>query len=270
MLRLGFQAGKVVRLPHFPTIRYDNVRTGFFERAEFEAVRNALPQHLRPLATVGYWMGWRRNELMKLEWRQVNLETGEVRLDAGTTKNRKGRVAYLPPEALAVLRAWRSVTTALERREGRIVPIVFHRDGEPIRDFYKAWRAACKAAGVPGKLFHDFRRTAARNYVRSGVPERVAQAVLGHKTRSIFDRYNIVSEGDLRSAANRVTSAPVGERLGKVTSLVGRARQVRSRNLLKRRSAGAGTRTRTGVGPGDFKSPVSTSSTTPADDDEPV
>ena len=82
-----------------------------------------------------------------------------------------------------------------------VAELVFHRAGRPIVDFRKAWRAACLKAGVPGRLLRDSRRTAARNLVRAGVSEHVAMSITGHRTCSMFDRYNVTSEADLRDAA---------------------------------------------------------------------
>jgi integrase len=115
---------------------------------------------------------------------------------------------------------------ALERKRGQIIPWLFPHVagakrrtasmrgpviGDQRKDFRKAWLTACTKAGVPGKLRHDFRRTAARNLVRRHVPERVAMTITGHLTRSVFDRYNIVSDGDLRDAAAKLSAPAVGD-----------------------------------------------------------
>jgi integrase len=109
-------------------------------------------------------------------------------------------------ELRTILEAQRAYTDRVQRTEGALVPFVFHRNGKPITAFTKAWKHACVAAGCPGRIPHDFRRTAVRNLVRSGVPERVAMQMTGHKTRSVFERYNIVCEADLFEAARRYES----------------------------------------------------------------
>ena len=83
-------------------------------------------------------------------------------------------------------------------------PLVFHRDGIPIRRWRTAWRTACQAAGVPTRFLHDCRRTAARNLIRASVPERVAMLLTSHKSRAIFDRYNIIHEQELLEAGDQL------------------------------------------------------------------
>lgn len=167
-----------------------------------------LPAALRPVIEFAFITGWRiTSEVLPLRWSNVDLQGGEIRLDPDTTKNRSGRVFPITDDVRVLLD---------ERRRGIIVPWIFDRmvargrggekEPRPIKAFNKAWEAACTAAGCPGRIPHDFRRTAVRNMVRRGVPERVAMQLTGHKTRSVFERYNIVSDGDLRDAARRLDS----------------------------------------------------------------
>ncbi len=133
-----------------------------------------------------------------------------VRLEPGTTKNREGRTFPMFSELRALLEVQRVYTDRIQRERGCIIPWVFHRNGKPIRSFRRSWKTACKNAGQPGRIPHDFRRSAVRNMVRRGIPERVAMQLTGHKTRSVFERYNIVSEGDLREAGLKLTGTIAG------------------------------------------------------------
>jgi integrase len=209
MFNLAVRAGKLASRPYIPTIRVQNVRTGFFEADEFEAVHGRLPDYLQPPVEFMYLTGWRsQSEVLTLRWPQVDFERGDVRLEPGSTKNSDARefpFSALPPLE-ALLRRQREVTTALEREQNRVIPWVFHHGGEPIRNFAKAWKKATKAACLPGRIPHDFRRTAVRNLVRAGVPETIAMKLTGHKTRSVFDRYDITSGRDLREAVERLAA----------------------------------------------------------------
>ena len=142
-----------------------------------------------------------------------------MRLDPGMAKNEEGRVVYLTPELRTLLGEQLERVRDLERSRKQIGPWLFphlgpRRAGERIRDFRKAWTEACTAAGVPGAFRHDFRRTAVRNLVNAGVPERVAMTMTGHKTRSVFDRYHIVSSGDLEEATRRLAGHRFGHSSG--------------------------------------------------------
>ena len=133
----------------------------------------------------------------------MDLDAETARLEPGTTKNGDGRLIYLADELKGLLRAqWQEHLTQFPD-----CPYVFHRNGKRIRYPYVAWQKACKEAGLPDSIPHDFRRTAVCNMVRAGIPERVAMQMAGHKTRSVFDRYHIVAESDLREAARKLNGA---------------------------------------------------------------
>jgi integrase len=192
--------------PVIPTLKEAAPRAGFFEPEQFQAVLHRLRPEIQPVALFAYETGWRLREVLRLERRNLDLREGSARLDPGTTKNNAGRVAYLSPHLLSTLQDQETVTRTLERKNELIIPWVFHRKGRRILRFLASWQTACRNAGVPGMFFHDLRRTAVRNMVRAGIPERVAMQISGHKTRAVFERYNIVSDGDLREAATRLAA----------------------------------------------------------------
>ena len=129
-----------------------------------------------------------------------------TRRSGGPTRSREGHEKCGPNRPTP---AGSSCNNALARRRARRdpdSPLVFHRDGIPIRRWRTAWRTACQAAGVPTRFLHDCRRTAARNLIRASVPERVAMLLTGHKTRAIFDRYNIINEQELLEAGDQLVA----------------------------------------------------------------
>ena len=195
--------------PRIPLLREDNVRRGFFEAETFEAVRNRLPSDLADFVSFLYVTGWRwRSEAARLRWTSIDFDAGEIRLDPGTTKTGEGRVFPFTADLRTLLERRRAVTRAGERDLGRIIPHVFTRSsGAPLGTFNKAWATACRAAGVPGRVLHDFRRTAVRNLIRAGVAERVAMQLVGWKSRQMLDRYHIVNVADLLEAAKKLDAA---------------------------------------------------------------
>jgi site-specific recombinase XerD len=215
------------RLPSVPAISIPaprNARTGFFAADDFAAVLEQLPEYLRPVMHFGYLTGWRvRSEVLPLTWDRVDFAAGVVRLEPNTTKNDEGREFPFDalPELKDLLERQRAATKGLERSIGRIIPHVFHRGGAPIKGYTRAWEAAVQRAArggsteklaeitrpqLVGRIVHDFRRTAVRNLVRAGVPEGVAMRLTGHRTRAVFERYNIVNTADLKAGIEKLAA----------------------------------------------------------------
>ena len=193
MFSLAVQDARLSTTPYIPTLEEDNARQGFIDHGAFISLRDNLPEYLRDPITFLYLSGWRLGEMKALEWRDTDLVGKVVHLRPEISKNKDGRLLPLFGELSEI------IERAYARRR-LDCPFVFQRSGDAIGDFRKAWSNAGKAAGLSPILVHDLRRTAVRNMVRAGIPDRIAMTLSGHKTRSIFDRYNIVSEADLAQA----------------------------------------------------------------------
>jgi len=196
MFHLALQDGKLRDIPYFPMLKEAPPRKGFLEYSDFQRLREQLPEYLRSITTMGYLTGMRLGEILGLRWKNVSFLDAEIRLDAGSTKNGDPRTIPLAGELLELLK--------IERQKNITAEFLFAHNGQPIKIFRKGWKSACKRAGLTGLLFHDLRRTGVRNLVRAGVPERVAMAISGHKTRAVFERYNIVSGRDLKDATRKL------------------------------------------------------------------
>ena len=146
-----------------------------------------------------------KSEILTRQWQHVDFRAGWLRLEPGETKNGKGRMFPLTPELRVALEHERERTKALEQATGQIIPWIFHRNGTPIRSFRSAWRTACGNAGLPGRIPHDFRRTAVRNLERASVPRSDAKAMVGHLTDSIYNRYAISDEASLKESAEKLS-----------------------------------------------------------------
>jgi len=222
---LGIERRQIVTAPHIRHLPERNVRQGFLEKADFEVVVAHLPEYLQDFARFAYLCAWRKGQIASLTWADVDRNAGIIVACAEHVKNGRAHKIVLEAELAEIIeRRWkgREYQTAAGPA---LSQYVFHLDGRPVGDFRKAWASACKAAGLvkpkldengkpltatvngqeeavmlPSRLFHDLRRSGVRNMVRAGVREGVAMAISGHRTRAVFDRYNITSDEDLRQA----------------------------------------------------------------------
>jgi integrase len=237
---LAHEDKKVTEVPKIPHLsEVNNVRQGFFEHAE--DVISRLPEYLQDFARFGYLTGWRKGSIQSLRWDDVDDDVIYVR--AENVKTRKADTMPLEGELRDIISRRRAAAVLHDDNgNARFAEYVFHHNGEPIGDFRKAWATACCAAGVgkkvcadcggdvqplsepsnllrcpqceknwsrenlryTGRLFYDFRRTAARDMIRAGTPQVVAMKITGHHTGAMFQRYAIVNEDQKRQALAQV------------------------------------------------------------------
>lgn len=207
MLNLAHEDGKLQSVPKIRLVKEPPARKGFLEESKFNELLALLPTHLRPLILFLYWGGVRKGEALQIEWPQVDLETRQIRLEEEQTKSKEPRVVPLPSVLVNCLR---EVTPKV----GRVFSDTNLRT---------EWEKGCAACGLgvrekvegpaytwhrySGLLVHDLRRSAVRNLRRAGVAEGVIMKISGHKTREVFERYNIVSTDDVMAAMQRLETA---------------------------------------------------------------
>jgi integrase len=199
-LQLLKQAYTLAELPA-PRIRrldeLDNVRRGFFSESEIRRVMENLPVELADFTLFAWLTGMRKGEIASLRWEDV--DGGCIRLRAENAKNGSARLIPLEGELSELIERRKAARQVKVHETVMLSGLIFHRRGEPIREFRKSWATACTKAGIR-RLFHDLRRSACRNMLAAGVSQVTAMQLSGHKTDSMFRRYCIVSETDLRTA----------------------------------------------------------------------
>lgn len=214
MLTLAKAEKKISVVPTINLLKEPEARKGFLERDNFNRLVKVLPTHLRPLVTFLYWCGTRIGETLSITWGQVNLEERFITLEPEQTKNKSARIIPLTSELVALLSEIES-----DDKDAKVF------DGTNLR---KEWMKACALVGegkltysedekkkydptYEGLTLHDLRRSAVRNLRKAGVSEGVAMKISGHKTRNVFDRYNIVDPKDVLDAMKLTEVAALAE-----------------------------------------------------------
>jgi site-specific recombinase XerD len=209
MFRLGIRQEIIVGMPHVALLAEHNVRTGFLEREQFDTILRLVPEKYHALFEVAYITGWRmKSELLTRQWSHVQFSgAGCLRIEPGEAKDwTQGREFPFTAWMRTVLERQRARVDEIQRRMGRIIPLVFcHDDGRALANFRSVWKMACEKAGIH-RIPHDFRRTAVRNAELAGVPRSTAMAMVGHKTESIYKRYSIQDSVMLAAGAAKLDS----------------------------------------------------------------
>jgi integrase len=196
MLNIAHEDSKIPVVPKIRLLKPNAPRKGFLEQKKFDELLGHISTNLKPLILLLYYCGLRLGEALQIDWSQVDLDRALIHLEDEQTKSGEGRTVPLPDILVDILQT-------VEPKHGTVF------DGTNLR---MVWQKACVAAKLgileerryTGLLIHDLRRSAIKNLTRAGVPQNVAMKISGHKTISVFQRYNIVDETDLVEAMRKV------------------------------------------------------------------
>jgi integrase len=196
--RLMHAAKEISEVPIIKSLDGANVRQGFLKSQDFDALLEKIKNSdTRDIIEFLYHSGWRSGEGKTLEWREVDLHSGMIKLLPSKSKNKRARL-------LPITGALREI---IERRiavREISCPFVFHRAGRQIKSFSRAFKTASKGIGYAGTVPHDMRRSAVRNFRKAGLSETEGMMLSGHKTNSVYKRYDIIDEEDLRESMTKV------------------------------------------------------------------
>jgi integrase len=211
-MNMAYQATppRLQRVPKFPHLEENNTRKGFVTVEQFEKLCAAADSvWMRTFLELAFTYGWRLGEMTDLRVRNVCFAEGEIRLDAGSTKNKDGRVVEMTP----LVRTLLEQCCMDKKPNDHVITRVTLRKGTgnrqmPIRDIRDAWCALCQRAGVSTALLrHDMRRSMAKAARAAGVPEGIIMRAGGWRTRSMFERYAIQDKAEGRRFATAMATA---------------------------------------------------------------
>src|SRR5262249_38426909 len=214
MFSIAIELGKLKSHPKFTMLEGETVREGFCEHGDFLRLVPELPDHIRPLVEFLYYGGWRKAAARNLEWKEIDMRGRAARLKIRDARNKEPWILPLSDRRWAIVQ---------ERAKVRRLdcPYGFHVNGKRLNDFRKAWWSACVATGLGrlimvedektkrlkkeyvGLYVHDLRRSCARHLSKAGVKEQIAMKITGHKTNSMYRRYRIVDEDEIRHALDQ-------------------------------------------------------------------
>lgn len=210
-LRLAHRRGKLEKLPYIEMLPERNVREGFVSQAQLAAIVAELEEHHRRWPELAFYTGWRKREILGLEWSNVTEDA--IVLSASRSKNAEVRRFPLEGSVRDCVERQRAYVRGLQKKTGKVIPHMFpYPDGRPIRHPHRSWTAACERANLQGTLIHDLRRSFVKHMLDAGVDERTIMRLGGWKTRSAFERYNIrrpdAEKAAVRAIPNLTTVEP--------------------------------------------------------------